>query len=303
MKGIFILFMMLSVISAVHSQRETETINKQLEFTGKSNDNLLILRNINGSVEIESYNGDKIVLALEKTIIANDRGLRTTGMEEVDLGVIEKENVILVYMANPCYQIDPSTVTAKQLTEEKNRWSWRGNCDWKPRYDYLFDYKLKVPENINLAVSTVNEGDILVKDVLGQIEVNNVNGSITLDGISKSVEAHTINGDLDVAYTKNPFEDSSYYTLNGDINVYFKDDLAANVTFKSFNGEMFTDIENINSLEPVIEKKKVSNEKGISIKIGRKKGFKVGNGGPALDFETFNGDAYLYVNKMLDSRR
>ena len=79
----------------------------------------------------------------------------------------------------------------------------------------------------------------------GGVRANNVNGSIKLAGLEGATEAVTINGDVDLDYTKNPNGDCRYYTLNGDINAYFLKGLQATMNFKSFNGDLYTNLKNL----------------------------------------------------------
>ncbi len=78
--------------------------------------------------------------------------------------------------------------------------------------------------------------------------------------------------------------------MNGDINALFVKGLAANVSFKSFNGDLYTNVQNLEGLPAIIEKKQ--DKEGMNLKIGGNR-FKVGNGGALLDFETFNGDVIV----------
>ncbi|MGC4022340.1 MAG: hypothetical protein QM734_10515 [Cyclobacteriaceae bacterium] len=105
-----------------------------------------------------------------------------------------------------------------------------------------------------------------------------------------STYASTINGDVDVEYTRNPNGDCKYYSLNGDINAQFVKGLAANVSFKSFNGDLYTNVQGLEGLPAMIEKKETN--EGYNLKIGRNR-FKFGQGGALLDFETFNGDVIV----------
>ena len=151
-------------------------------------------------------------------------------------------------------------------------------------------FRIRVPSNVNIAISTINEGEVTVSNLTSKVIANNINGGIKLDGVSNSVRANTINGDVNINYVKNPGSDCRFYTLNGDINANFRKGLASRVSFKSFNGEFFT---NVNSLESLpIEVAKTKTDKGTQYKIDGNQ-YRIGSGGPHLDFETFNGNVYL----------
>jgi hypothetical protein len=78
--------------------------------------------------------------------------------------------------------------------------------------------------------------------------------------------------------------------LNGDINAWFVKGLAANVSFKSFNGSLYTNVQNMEGLPAQLEKKE--SENGIKLKVSSNR-YKFGNGGALQDFETFNGDVIV----------
>ena len=295
---IWIVFISHCISMTFGQSQESITIKRQLQFTNPNAENLLILQNINGGITLDRNDGNAIELQVQKTIYANSEQLRSKGMEEVTIEIVEKESVILIYMGTPCSDLNPEFLSTEQLKKKGyNIWQSDKNCRWRPKYDYELEYVLKVPENLDLRVSTVNEGDIRITSIAGDIKANNVNGGINIENAKGALNIHTINGDVDINYATNPEKDSKFYTLNGDIKVYTKPDLAANAFFKTFNGSFYTDLDNTSQMDQIIEKKKVKNGKGISIKVGSKEGIQIGKGGPALEFETFNGSAYLYGEK------
>ena len=152
------------------------------------------------------------------------------------------------------------------------------------------NFIVKVPASLNLSVSTVNDGDIVVENVKGSVFANNVNGSIKLTNLVREADASTINGDLDIVYAKNPDKDCRFYSLNGDINAIFQKGLAANLSFESFNGDFYTDIQPLEGLPVKVEKTKEGD--GIKYKVNGNR-YKIRAGGALLDFETFNGDVFL----------
>jgi DUF4097 and DUF4098 domain-containing protein YvlB len=159
-----------------------------------------------------------------------------------------------------------------------------------PPYDYKFDIKVMVPENLNIYASTINQGDVKVTGVSGTLELRNINGDITASGIKSSTVVHAINGDIDLDYLKIP-SSGQFYSLNGDINAHYPAGFKASVTFKSFNGDFYTNVDDI-AQQPVFIKSK-SDKKGISFKAETKSAITFRGGGAPLDFETFNGDVFI----------
>jgi len=292
MKTFMIIVICITRLTA-SAQTFTEKITKEFSFEKKGMENTLLVANLNGSVKVTGYDGDKILVEVTRTIKAKTPERLEKGKEEINLGVMDRADTILLYTAGLC---SPFGRTSKKSGDwsRRNGWGyqWRDqqNDDCQDRCDYSFDYVIKIPKAVNLIVSTVNEGDVEVENLNGGITANNVNGSIKLSNISREATASTINGDVDITYTRNPEKACRFYTLNGDINAWFQKGLSANMSFESFNGELFTNVPRLETLPVVVEKKET--EKGTKFKVNGHR-FKVGNGGVVLDFETFNGDVYI----------
>lgn len=296
MKKILNVLMVLGLPLLCAGQIFTEKITKELTFEKKSTNNALMIMNINGDIKVEGYEGDKIIVEVEKTINAKTQARLEKGKAEIQLGVLDRADTIILYTQGLCTEFGKPT----RWKNGDSRWNhygynWddcgrgQGNCNNKD-YDYEMNFTIKVPGSINLLTSTINDGDISITNFTGHLLAENINGSVRLKGISGATYATTINGDVDLDYVSNPPADSRYYTLNGDINANFKKGLSANLAFESFNGAFYTNVNRIESL-PVTVEKKASGE-GIKYKIGGSR-YKVGNGGVLLDFETFNGNVYL----------
>lgn len=290
-----ILFVILLSGSGVASfaQQFNETIKKELQFEKRGANNALMIANINGHVNVEGYNGDKILVTVDKEILAKTNERLEKGKTEIQLGVIDLVDTLIVYVKIPCSDFARRNQRYHRNKKDGRGWnynwsSWGDDC--KEEYRYLMNFTVKVPANINLAVSTINDGDISVHNVKGAVYADNINGSVKLTSIAGGTSASTINGDVDLEYDANPVSPCKYYSLNGDINASFKKGLGASVSFESFNGDLYTNIDRIESMPVQLEKK--PKKDGIEFKLNGNR-FKVGNGGINLDFETFNGNVYL----------
>jgi hypothetical protein len=293
MKKIPCLIVVLFAGGVLQAQTFTETIKKELSFEKKSEANAFMLFNINGDVTITGYDGDKILIEAEKKIIAKTNTRSEKGKQEIQIGVLDRADTLLVFIEGIC----SSFGRHEKNKNGRSKWNgygynWEGcnGRDCEQEYDYEMNFTIKVPSSINILVSTVNNGDVVVENVNKFVLANNVNGSIRLNKISGATYASTINGDVDLTYVGNPPGDSRYYTLNGDINANFKKGLAADVSFESFNGDLYTNVEQLESLAVNLEKKSTS--KGTKYKIGGRR-YRIGEGGVLLDFETFNGNVYI----------
>jgi len=280
-------------ISLSQGQTFSEKILKEVSFETKSLSNALIIANINGSISVSGYEGEKVILEVTRTIKAKTASRLEQGKKEIQLGVIDRADTLIFYVNGTCNTFGRNKSKEHNWGTEDG-WSYNWSDDDGKQctipYDYKLDFTLKVPFSINLLVSTINEGNISVANMKGAMRVNNINGDIKLNNISKEASASTINGDVDVEYVKNPDKACRFYTLNGDINAWFQKGLTANMSFESYNGEFYTNVEQLESLPVVVEKEEHDNEVKYKVNGNR---FKIGNGGVLLDFETFNGDVYL----------
>jgi DUF4097 and DUF4098 domain-containing protein YvlB len=282
--------LMIGVITA-QGQSHTEKISQEITFEKKSDSNTLIISNINGDVKVSGYDGDKVIVEVNKWVGGKTSSRLEKGKSELQLGVLDRADTIILYVKNGCNSF------GKGPERNRNGWNsgwgynWNcnsGQCDTD--YDYKMDFTVKVPKNIHVMLSTINDGNISVEQVAGSIKANNINGSIQLSNLMREANASTINGDVDIDYSSNPSKDCRFYSLNGDINALFQKGLTANLSFESFNGEFYTNIDQISQLPAMVEK--AEKEKGVRYKVSGNR-YQIGKGGPLLDFETFNGDVYL----------
>lgn len=157
------------------------------------------------------------------------------------------------------------------------------------------DFEIEVPKNCSLQLSTINKGDIYVKNVNGAIEVSNTNGKITLQNVSGSVSADALNKDITVVFDEvTPNSSMAFSSLNGDIDVTFPKDFKADIKMKSERGEIYTDFD-IQSKPSVSTVTKDKNEKGNAYRVKVEKWIigTINGGGSDILFKNFNGDVII----------
>jgi len=296
---------LLFITIAGSAQVFTEKIKREFVFEKRDPNNALMVYNINGNVKIEGYAGDKIIVEVERIINGKTEVRLALGKEEIQLRVLDRADTILLYVLGPCNEFGRVN---KNKNKRANRYNHNGGWDYNwnhsndndsecarthhtdDMYDYKMNFTIKVPLSVNLLASTINQGDVEVTGTSGYVNAENINGSIHLKNIYGATYAHTINGSIDINYSGNPSGDSKYYSLNGDITAYFKKGLAAQLTFKSFNGNFYSSVGEIAPMAVTVEK--YSKGEGIAYKVNGNR-YKIRGGGPLLDFETFNGDVFL----------
>jgi len=153
--------------------------------------------------------------------------------------------------------------------------------------------EIQVPQNFNLKLGAVNDGDITVENVAGEIEVHHVNGEITLTDVSGSAVVNTTNGDIKVNFvdiTENT--PMAFTTFNGDVDVTFPAGLKASVKMQSSMGEIYTDFDM--AMKKSTPKEERDSEKGVyKVSIEEWMYGDINGGGPEMTFKNFQGDIII----------
>lgn len=208
------------------AQEFKQHISKQ--FTLQSG--VVAIYNVYGSINVEGYSGDKVIMEIDETISGRSQEIVNQGKNEVKLAFDQKPDSVIAYIEKPY--------------NSKPHHSWHDGDDTEVKYKIGLEFKVKVPFNTNLRVSTINDGHIVVKDVYGALNLNNINGPIDIINAKGATDAHTINGAVTANYLKVPAEASSYKTINGEVKVTYPAALSADMEFKSMNGQFYTDFPN-----------------------------------------------------------
>jgi hypothetical protein len=269
-------------IKEKYPEESKEHISKQFSLQ-KSTGAILAIYNLAGSIKVEGYAGDKVMIEMDKTIAAKTKDILEQAKKEVKLEFEQIGDSIVAYMSEP-------------WDTRPHDWSsWDNNHDRNRHIDYNCDvqYIVKVPFNMSLNVSTVNNGEVVVKDVAGKLNVGNVNGGIEIINAKGTTHAHTVNGDLTVNYLTNPSEASSFYTLNGKLTATFQANLSADMEFKTMNGAFYTDFPDVEVLPQKVNITKDNKSQGTLYRINKNSDVRIGSGGKLFKFETLNGNIYI----------
>jgi hypothetical protein len=252
-----------------------DTIKKIFQFTDPAKEKTIKIDNVFGSITVSGIKTTEARLEAEKTLRADSQADLLKAEREVKLNMAEKDNQLELYVDGPFRCHD-------------------GSIDWSdPDYIVTYDFSLQVPEQTNLILKTVNDGDILVKNVKGEFTVRNVNGHIELQDIAGPTSCKTVNGRIRAAFRENPTAACTFTTVNGDLDVSFGPKLAADFQLKTLNGEIYTDYPDTTYLpdKPAAEH---SQQNGRYIyHSNRSQGVRIGAGGPEIKMETLNGDIVI----------
>jgi hypothetical protein len=248
-------------------------IQKTVAFSDPSGRKELVVDNVFGSIQVTGYEGSTVQVDAVQTTRARSKEDIALAAKEVELKISEKANRIELYVDGPFRCRDGST---------RSR-----HFDYQVNYDF----QVKVPRQCDLLVKTVTDGDLRVENVTGKFDVENVNGKIQMTDVSGSGRAHTVNGAVKVLFSRNPDSDCSFGSINGDVDVAFPQAPSADLWFKTFNGGAYTDFSVTALPQPVSEPQRRNGK--FVYKTNGFYGARVGNGGPQIKFDAFNGNIHV----------
>jgi hypothetical protein len=161
------------------------------------------------------------------------------------------------------------------------------------------DLVITAPRRSSLQLKCMNNGDIEVEGIEGDIEANNLNGRVTLKNVSGTVNAHSLNGKVTaILDSVDPSKPVSFSTLNGDIDVTLPANPKANVRMKTDNGEIYSDFEVKFDGGARVEESDGQRKDGQHrLRFDRTLRGTINGGGPEYQFTTFNGQIYLRKKK------
>ena len=254
-----------------------ETIQKSFVLPAGAHDSLDI-DNVWGSIDVVGGSGNQVQVTIAKTIRARSNEALQLARKEVTLDVTQKEGDLKLYVNGP-FRCDCDDC--------------RGRHDERD-YVVQMDFKVEVPQQIDLEARTVNAGQVSIKNVTGNFEVRNVNGKIDMDAIAGSGSARTVNGPVTVTFRQNPAANSDFRTVNGAVELRFQQGLDAAFRMKTFNGGIYTDFPvTALPLRPVSEERHGGK---IVLRADRMTGVQIGSGGPEIQVENLNGDIRILEN-------
>ena len=152
---------------------------------------------------------------------------------------------------------------------------------------------IEVPSGIDLQVHTYNDGDLMISNIQGVVELTNYKGEITAMNISGSVVATTYNGEIKVTFDKvSDGAPMSFTTYNGDIDLTFPAALKATLKMKTQQGEILSGFDmTLGKPTPVVPKE--SGKGGYKVVIDEWVKGDINGGGPEFIMKNYNGDIVI----------
>jgi hypothetical protein len=148
---------------------------------------------------------------------------------------------------------------------------------------------VEAPYDMDMKLSTYNNGKIILEGAKGNIEIENFNGPITAKNISGSLIADTYNGDILVTFAKiTPDMPMAFTTYNGDVDLTLPSNTKATVKARTNRGDIYTGFD----MKLENAKPKVQEDKRKFFLDGWVTG-KINGGGPEFRMENSNGDIFI----------
>ena len=273
--------------STLIALESTEKIKEDYAVLEKDNYSEVFIKNIFGSLTVESYNGKTLLIEATKTITAYNQDDLERGKSEIDIKVHKYDRGLFIYFDHPCANFDPDELEIRY--DCGNNWNHK-----KQDYKFNIDISIKVPKGVTfIDASTVNNGEVFIEGLACDLDVSNVNGSIMVENHVGNIRATTVNGDVDISFTKNPESYAKFSTINGKIKVECLGNLSAKVKYETMHGDFYTNYDDIDFLPAEVKKTESRKYKSAKYKLGSSKSLKIGNGETEFSFNTLNGDIYL----------
>jgi DUF4097 and DUF4098 domain-containing protein YvlB len=212
----------LLAISAASAKTYSKTEIKTFDISPNGR---VVIHNVNGSIKVESWDKDQVMLQATKTVRADDQ-------EEAD-----------EYFDRLMIEID----NEKDYLEIRTHYP---HDDWNGFWNWLFhggsryggvEYILKVPKGINLEAQTTN-GNLDIASVIGGVKAGSTNGQVNMDNVGGDINGSTTNGNISAMLSKDvEFKGLKLTTTNGSIDISCPEDMNADVSAHTTNGSISTE--------------------------------------------------------------
>lgn len=180
------------------------------------------LRNLNGSITVDSVAGQKIQILAERTY-------RHSPADSVRIVTAESEHGLTV-----CAMWPGNAAECGPDGHYSIKGSTKGN-------DVAVVFTVQLPRGVRLDATTVN-GDVEVNGASAPVSVATVNGDVTVETSAGPVHAVTVNGDVNA--TMHGFKDPgevNVATVHGDAVLTLPDNVDAVVNGNTVAGDITSD--------------------------------------------------------------
>jgi hypothetical protein len=251
-----------------------------------SNDKILDVDDINGTIQITGDGGITIRVEGEKIIRAVSQQELERAKKEVTLDVNEEDRIAQLYVNGPF----------RHGRNGDDDHGFHVHYDdhgfGKDGYEVTYNFNIHIPRDTELRLRGVN-GEIKTEQTGGKFDISGVNGAVTMTAAAGSGSVRTVNGRLTVSFRESPKAPVDFKTVNGAIEAAFPPGLSADLSLKTLNGRVYTDFDTTalgftGMTQPASTAERKDGK--FIFKPDRRTSVRIGSGGPELKFETVNGE-------------
>jgi DUF4097 and DUF4098 domain-containing protein YvlB len=239
-------------------------------FSDASKPRTVVVKIIQGGITVRGYDGKDVIVESSARSNNRERGRPSN----VPAGMHQLEN----------------SSGGMDITEDANVVTIHGGMTRSS------DVAIQVPMQTSLRLETLNGGAIVVENISGEVDAQNMNGAVTITNVSGSVVANSMNGKVMVSLNRvTPNKTMSFSTMNGTIDVTLPADVKANLKMKTDNGDIFTDFDvKLDGSHPPTVENNGKNGGHYHVKVDKAMYGSINGGGPEMQFVTYNGNIVIH---------
>lgn len=163
--------------------------------------------------------------------------------------------------------------------------------------DSSIDLDISVPYSFSLTLSS-EEGKIEVRNISGQLAINDTNSDIWLFGIAGSGAVSAVDGNIYCEFANSgPNGPIALNSVDGKVDLSLPPQVKANVKLRSESGEIFTDFDiTFNTHDAEVNKSKNTGLTRIS--MDNWLNGKINGGGKSITAQSVDGNIYIRKGKQ-----
>lgn len=169
------------------------------------------------------------------------------------------------------------------------------DMDWRASH---LNIVARVPRQADLDLSTVQDGEIIVDGIRGDMRLQNTQGPITAKNVVGNVIAESVNDTVDISISELSDQNvASLSSIAGDLKLGLSQNAGVQLHIDSAHGEIFSDFDvDVRPTRPVVERR--DDRGGVEVRVESVIVANINGGGPIIKLKTLNGD--IHVRKSED---
>jgi hypothetical protein len=254
-----------SVALAAAQQNQPEQI--AVPLSRRDRPGKLIIERHQGSISVKGYEG---TVVLVKALLR-----RPTGTAPADRDAEGLKPVSAAAIQLDAQEVD-NVVTVDAHSRNKS-----------------IDLDIMVPTRFALKLGVLDDGDVAVEGLIGDVEVNNPYGRVRLDRLTGSANVNTVDGDISVRFLAiDAGVPLAFTSVHGKVDVAFPADVNLTVRVKSDEAMVWSDF------DIAVEKRKSRTDTagkagGTRIALEEWMTGRIGRGGTDVLLKSFDGNIYI----------